>query len=731
MDRKKIIICVFIVLALLLFFVGDFGRYLSLEYLVQQKEALQIDYENNQSAFMFGYFVLYVVMASLSLPGAAFLTLAGGALFGFWLGLLLVSFASTLGATIAFMIARFLFRQPIQARFSKQLRVVNEGIKRDGAFYLFALRMAPIFPFFMINLVMSVTPIKLWPFYWVSQVGMLLGTAIYVNAGTQLAEINTLQDIISPAIVFSMVLLAIFPFIARAGIEMHRVRKLYEPFNKPSTYDYNLVVIGAGSGGLVSAYIAAAVKARVLLIEKNKMGGDCLNTGCVPSKALIRSAKAVAQVNKAERYGLKPLVPEVLFDRVMGRVKAVIDQIEPHDSVERYTKLGVECLSGEASIVSPFEVEVNGQIFTTRSIVIATGARPWLPPIAGLQAKSSRILTSDSIWSIQAQPEHLIVLGAGPIGCELAQSFRRLGSRVTLVEMGDRLLSKEDAEVSDYLAKSFANDSVELLLNTQVASVTALDDSIEVTCQSMQGGEFVLSGDYLLVAVGRKANTSGLGLEPLGIELEASGTIKTDGTLRTIYPNILACGDVVGPYQFTHMAAHQAWYAAVNALFGWIKTFNVNYSLVPAATFVDPEVARVGLNERDAKLLAVSYEVTQYDLDDLDRAIADGENHGFVKVLTVPGRDKILGVTIVGAHAAELLAEFVLAMKHGLGLNKILGTTHIYPTWSEANRYVAGEWKRAHVSSWVMSWLAKFHAQRRCSGGEKEKSGTSQKNESV
>ncbi|MDA0248780.1 MAG: FAD-dependent oxidoreductase, partial [Proteobacteria bacterium] len=609
-------------------------------------------------------------------------------------------------------VSRYLLRDVIEKRFGKLLQPINEGLAKDGTFYLLTLRLVPLFPFWLINLLMGLTKLGARRFYIVSQIGMLVGTAVYVNAGTQLAAIDTAADVLSPGLIASLVLLGVFPLMAKVMVDALQRRKLYARWPRPARFDRNLVVIGAGAGGLVSAYIAAAVRAKVTLIEGHKMGGDCLNYGCVPSKALIRSAKAMKQLRNAHRLGIRDVLGEVDFAGVMRRVHGVIGAIEPHDSVERYTSLGVEVLKGHARITSPWTVEIrqaDGSVrtLTTRSIVIAAGASPFVPPIPGL--KEAEFLTSDTIWGLTELPKRLVVLGGGPIGCELAQSFACLGSAVTQVEMAPRLMLREDPEVSDLVAASLRVDGVNVLTSHQAIRVEVYEGEKRLIVRHGDE-ELPIAFDQLLCAVGRRPRVTGYGLEELGIPLTPQKTIQTNAFLQTLYPNIYAVGDVAGPFQFTHTAAHQAWYASVNALFGRFKRFKADYSVIPWATFTDPEVARVGLSETEAREQGVAYEVTRYDMDDLDRAIADGTAHGFVKVLTVPGKDKILGVTIVGEHAGDLLAEYVLAMKYGLGLNKILGTIHTYPTLSEANKYAAGQWKRAHAPHRLLGWLARFHA---------------------
>ncbi|MBX3682097.1 MAG: FAD-dependent oxidoreductase [Thauera sp.] len=669
------------------------------------------------------YFAAYVAVTALSLPGAAVMTLAGGALFGLGWGLLIVSFASTIGATLAFLVSRHLLRDSVHARFGARLRAIDEGIARDGAFYLFSLRLVPAFPFFLINLLMGLTPIRTHTFYWVSQFGMLPGTLVYVNAGTELGAVDSLAGVLSPGLVASFVLLGLFPLLARWMVERVQARRVYAGWQRPARFERNLVVIGAGAAGLVTSYIAAAVKAKVTLVEAGRMGGDCLNTGCVPSKALIRSARLAHQIRHADRYGLEPGEPEIDFRRLMARVRAVIRKIEPHDSVERYSALGVEVLQGRARIVDPWTVEValnegGTRRLSTRSIVIATGARPTVPDLPGLEAVG--YLTSDTVWdafaALDAPPRRLLVLGGGPIGCELAQACARLGSQVVLVGRAPQLLPREDADVGAFARAALEADGVEVLtgvaaLRCEQETAAGGTDKFLVVADPASGGERRIAFDTLLCAVGRSARLEGFGLEALGIPTGA--TVATDDFLQTRYPNILAAGDVAGPLQFTHVAAHQAWHAAVNALFGHLRRFRVDYRCVPHTTFTDPEVARVGLNETEAHARGIAFEFTRYDLAELDRAITDGADRGFVKVLTVPGKDRILGATIVGEHAGELLAEFVLAMKHGLGLNKLLGTIHAYPTFAEANKSVAGEWKRAHAPQRVLRWLERHHAWRR------------------
>ncbi len=711
MSKSRLFVLLLIVALIGAFFAFDLGRYVSLDFFKSQQASIAAWYAENPLKTIAGFFLIYVAVTGLSLPGAAVLTLVAGALFGLLAGTVVVSFASSIGATLAFLSSRFLLRDWVQRNFGDRLRPINDGIQKDGAFYLFTLRLVPAFPFFVINLLMGMTPLPARTFYWVSQIGMLAGTLVYVNAGTQLAKIESLRGILSPGLLLSFTLLGLFPLIARKIVDTVKARKVYARWQKPGSFDRNIVVIGAGSAGLVTAYIAAAVKAKVTLVEKHRMGGDCLNTGCVPSKALIRSAKLLSHIRRAQQFGLQEASARFDFADIMERVQRVVRTVEPHDSVERYTGLGVECIEGTAKITSPWTVEVTSaqgvQTLATRAIVIAAGARPFVPPIPGIEEVG--YLTSDTVWNLRVLPRRLVVLGGGPIGCELTQAFARLGAQVTQVEMAPRIMIREDAEVSELVAQRFRDEGVAVLVEHR-AKQFVVENGEKVLIAEHAGQDIRIPFDQLLCAVGRVANTAGYGLEELGIPTTKTRTIETNEYLETLYPNIYACGDVAGPYQFTHTAAHQAWYAAVNALFGRFRRFRADYSVIPWATFTEPEVARVGLNEQEAKEKNIAHEVTLYGIDDLDRAIADEEAHGFVKVLTVPGKDRILGVTIVGEHAGDLIAEYVMAMKHGLGLNKLLGTIHIYPTLAEANKYAAGNWKRAHAPQKLLEWVGRYHA---------------------
>ena len=688
-------------------FVFDLGRYASLDYFNASKEALFAGYARYPVEYATAYFVIYVIAAAFALPIAAVLTLIGGAIFGLSVGFLLVSFASTLGATLAFLLARTLLRDWVQSRYQDKLKAINDGINKDGLFYLFTLRMIPVLPFFAINLLSGLTTMRVLAFALVSQAGMAAGTVVYVFAGTQLATIDQPGDLLSGNLLAAFAALGLLPLVARKFIQIINRKRALKGFRRPKKFDDNLIVIGAGSAGLVAALTASIAHAKVSLIEKGAMGGDCLNTGCVPSKTLIQSAKVAHKMRHAEKFGIKPPKVEVDFAAVMERVQDAIKQIQPKDSVERYTSLGVNCINGAAELVDPWTVKVNNKHYTARSIVLATGGHPFIPPIPGIE--KAKPLTSDTIWEIREQPKHFLVIGGGPIGCELAQCFARLGSEVTILQSQDRLLPREDPGVSAIVKERFELEGIRVLTG-HLAEKFSHGNTLE----TRQSDKVVkIKFDRLLVATGRKANHQNLGLEKLNLETTPQGTIAINDHMQTSIEHIYACGDLSGPYQFTHTASYQASFAALNALFGDLYKFRANYRVVPWTTYTDPEVARVGYNETEVIAQGIEHQVTLYGMDDSDRAIADGDTTGFVKVITQGSTDKILGVTIVSSQAGELLPEFVLAMTHGLGLKKIIDAIHAYPTMSEANKMAASSWRKANAPEAILSKLDKFHAWRR------------------
>lgn len=705
MNKARLLIVAVLAAAILSYFLFDLGQYFTLQYAQSQITTLQDFRDENFTLAALVYFAVYVLISAASLPGALIFTLLGGAIFGLLWGTLLVSFASSIGATFSFLISRTLLREYVQSRFGDYLAPINRGIEKDGSFYLFSIRMVPLFPFFMVNLVMGLTPINVVSFYFASQIGMLLGTLVYVNAGSELAQITSLSGLVRAPVLFSLVMLGVFPLVGKLIVNSIQKNKVMKAYKRPGKFDANVVVIGGGSAGLVSAIIAVGAKAKTVLIEKDRMGGDCLNTGCVPSKSLLRSGRIMSYIRRAGEYGIEGATATVNFARVMERVQEVIKTIEPHDSMARFTSLGVECIAGDAKITSPYSVEVNGRTINTRAIIIATGGRPMVPPVPGLNEVG--YLTSDTIWTLRELPKRLLVVGGGPIGCELAQAFNNLGAEVTQVDMAKRIMPREDAEVSELVMAQFRKQGIQLLTSHKLTRF-GKDGGTKFMEAEHEGETVRVEFDQVLLAIGRKANVEGFGLEEMNMPLTAQGTIEVNNAMQTAFPTIFACGDVAGPYQFTHMASFQAFFAAINSLLGGWWRLRAKYNVVPWATFTDPEVARVGLSETEAKARGIRYEVTRYDMDHHDRSLADGEAHGFIKVLTVPNKDRILGVTIVGYHAGELIGEFVFAMTHGMGLKKIAAVTHIYPTLLEGNKFAANAWRNKRLPEKYFPWMEKF-----------------------
>lgn len=667
-----------------------------------------------------GFVALYVLVTALSLPGATVLSLLGGALLGVAWGTLWISLAATLGATLAMLSARLLLRAPVQAwlgrRWPQQWQNLEAGLAREGAWFLLSLRLVPVVPFFLLNLAMGLTRMKTWTYAWVSGLGMLPGALVYVNAGAQLGRLGQLSDLARPSFWAAWVALALMPWVCRWLLSRWQSWRQLRPWaaQRPRRFDRNLVVIGGGAAGLVTAYMAAALKARVTLVEAGRLGGDCLHTGCVPSKALIEAARQAHQARQAHALGIESTV-RVDFRAVMARVQRVIEAIEPHDSAERYTALGVDVRMGRARLLDPWTVEIerpdgSRERLTTRSVVLATGAAPVWPDVPGLQELAP--LTSETLWPALARceqaPGQLLILGGGAIGCELAQAMARLGSQVHLIEAGPRLLPREDEAVAQIALESLQADGVRVWLSSRAVSAQC-DSGQRVLHIEQHGQTHRLPLDLLLCAVGRRPRWEGLGLEALGLTLPP----PVSDRLNLPLPHIQVAGDLAGRAQYTHLAAHQAWHAALNALWGHWHRLRVDERFVPRTLFIDPEVATVGLNETEARARGVAYEMTRLPLSGLDRAIVDGRTEGFIQCLTVPGRDRLLGVTLVGAHAGDLLAECVLAMKQGLGLNALLASVRAYPSRSDILRQVAGEWKRAHAPQGLLRWVERYHAWRR------------------
>jgi pyruvate/2-oxoglutarate dehydrogenase complex dihydrolipoamide dehydrogenase (E3) component/uncharacterized membrane protein YdjX (TVP38/TMEM64 family) len=717
---KKGIVLAIIALAVIGYYTipESYKSILSLQGLQAALESFRAYYVANPAFTLILFIGVYIISAALSLPFASLLTVLSGALFPLPVAILATLTGATIGALLAMLAARTLLKDFVNNRFKDRMAQMEKGFAQEGLFYLFALRLVPAFPFFMVNLVMGITPIKAVSFVWVSFVGMLPGTSAYVLAGQQFSQITSLQGIISPQMLGVFALLGLLPIALKKVLQILRSQKVYKKYTKPQSYDYNVITIGAGAGGLVSSYIGAAMGAKVALIEKNKMGGDCLNTGCVPSKALLHAAEQLYKANATlQKYGDNHRLDvraDNVQQKVLQHVRDSIKKISPHDSVQRYTSLGVSVYNAHATVLDPWTVELVDtegakSRITGKKIILATGAQPVVPPFAGLSDVPYR--TSDTFWDLQKLPQRLLIVGGGPIGCELAQACARLGVQVSIIERAPRLFGREDYKVANILQNSLQEQGVTIHTGYSVERFIKDQNGFFVIAKNENGQELQVEFDEVLLALGRKARR-GFGLEELGIKSTHTGTIAVNERLQTNYPNIYAVGDAAGPFQFTHFASHQAWYAAVNALLSPFWSFKVDYRVIPRVTYTYPQVARVGLNEEEAKIKGLEYEVTEYHLNELDRAITEEQNFGFVQVITPKGKDTVLGVTIVGEYAGELLAEWALAMKNKIGLKKILGTIHAYPTYAEANKSVAGAWMQKHRPLKALQLATKFFAWR-------------------
>jgi pyruvate/2-oxoglutarate dehydrogenase complex dihydrolipoamide dehydrogenase (E3) component len=479
---------------------------------------------------------------------------------------------------------------------------------------------------------------------------------------------------------------------------------------------YNVVVIGAGTAGLVTAAGTAGLGGRVALIERNLMGGDCLNFGCVPSKALISSARLIQQIRESEKWGLNRQEPQFVFEKVFERMRGRRAKLAPNDSRERFESLGVDVFHGEARFVSPHEVEVNGERLRAKNFVIASGSHAVIPQIEGID--SVRYFTNETIFDgLKKRPESMIVLGGGPIGCELTQTFCRLGTQVTIIQRGDQLLSKEDRDVAEFVERRLSNEGVRIIKNANVRAAATTDEGKIalgfLERQLAPPAEQTLFADALLVAIGRRPNLQSLDLKSAGVDVNGSDVRVTE-YLQTSQRHIYAVGDVVGPFLFTHMADAQARVVVRNILmpFQFLRQ-KMDYSVVPWCTYTDPEVAHVGLGEKEAQQKNVDYDLFVVPLEDVDRAVVESEEAGFAKVLTAKGSDKILGATIVAPHAGDLLHEFMLAMKTGVGMATIASTIHAYPTFAELARKAGDKYNRTRLTPFAKKFFTLLYERAR------------------
>lgn len=714
MKASRLIILALLIAAVACFFIFDLGEYLTLESIKSHSGALHGQVQAHPWWARGTFFAVYVALTALSFPGTVVLTLLAGALFGLLEGTLLVSFASNVGAVMAMLISRFMLRDWIQKRFGTQIAAINKGLAREGTFYLVSLRLIPLVPFVLLNPALGLTRVGMWTFWWTTQLGMLPGNAIYVNAGQQLVQLQSLSGILSPSMISTLVLLAVFPLLATRLLTLYKARQAYRGWRRPKRFERNLVVIGGGTGGLATARIAASLKAQVSLFERQRLGGVAVHEGSVPARALSRSANLAHALHHGQPQGVRQQVEDADFAEVVGRVRRLADEAMGCPSAEHYTRLGVEVVMAEARLSSPWTVEVEGRTLASRAIVIATGSRPWVPPIPGLDAVEP--LTCDTLWSLRERPERLLVLGNGAGACEFAQAFQRLGCQVTLASEREVLLEQEDAEAAQAVTAALNADGVELRLGLSPLRVEVVEGERRLICGARDEGELALPFDRVLLALGQSADVEGLGLDALGLRCGDDGSLDVDEYLATRYPNIYAVGSVAGPYGAPHVAEHQAWYAAVNALFGGFRRFTVSERVIPHAVFTAPEIASVGLTEAEARALGVEFDVIRLNLSSLAGAVAEGAGEGFVKVLTEQGEDRILGVTIVGEQASETLAGFVVAMKHKLGLNKLAETVQLGATLGEASRVVAEAWRQQRRPTRAIGWAERFNRWRL--GGE-------------
>lgn len=660
-----------------------------------------------------GLFALaYVAVTALSLPLALWLTLAGGALFGHGIGIPLVALSATAGATLAFLAARHLLRDAVTRRFADRMAAIDRGVARDGWRYLLSLRLVPAIPFFAVNLAMGLTAMPLRSYVVATFVGMLPATAIYVNAGVALGRLRSPSDILTLPAAGSLVLLAALPWVARIGAGvLHRSRPAGR-WTRPRRFDRNLIVIGAGAAGLVASLTAATARARVTLVEAGRMGGECLNTGCVPSKALLASARAAEAQRRGPRFGLAPAPVVVDFPAVMRRVAGVIAAIAPHDSAERYRSLGAEVLAGRARLVDPWTVEIALAAGGTtrrsaRHIVIATGSAPVVPAIEGLTTTPH--VTTDTLWDRLAQmdaaPARMAILGGGAVGVELGQALQRLGSAVTLIEAGPRLLPREDPEAVALVTGRLEAEGVRILTETRALSAAPEGDGARIELAGPAGRES-LRCDLLLVATGRRPRLDGIGLDDLGLDPADPGAWPE---------SLILAGDADGGPQLTHRAGASGWATAMRALAAPFWRPAVPEDGVARVVFTDPELASCGLSEAEARARGLAVETTRFDLGTLDRALADGDGdgEGIVKVLTRAGSDRILGTTIVGPHASDLAGLVVLAMRRRIGLGALQSVPFAYPTYPEALGRTGGQWRLQRLSPRLLGLAQRWNDLRR------------------
>lgn len=694
---------------------------------------------------------LYVVATVLFVPGSL-LTLGAGAVFGVALGSVCVSISATLGATAAFLVGRYLARDAIARKIEKheKFATIDRAVADEGWKIVLLTRLSPVFPFTLLNYAFGLTRVKLSHYVLASWIGMIPGTVMYVylgslvNVGAGHRQRTTGEWVLYGVGLLATVTVTVFvtrlarralakkigstetvqsskeimsvpsaPVLVRPA-DAHNARlvsNVHPPdWQNPSPAPcYNLVVIGAGTAGLVTAAGAAGLGAKVALVEKSLLGGDCLNVGCVPSKAVIRSGRAVFDAKEAGPFGVRVGKPvEIDFSAVMERMRKLRADLSPHDSAQRFANLGVDVFLGEARFASPDTVEVAGQTLRFKRAVIATGARAVEPPILGLA--EAGYLTNETVFNLTQRPARLAVIGGGPIGCELAQAFQRLGSQVSLLHKNAHLLDREDMEAAALVQKAFIREGVALHLN---ATITRVERSAggKLVYYEAQGKEETLAVDEILAGAGRAPNIEGLNLEAAGVRYDRRKGVLVNDCLQTSNPHIYGAGDVCLAWKFTHAADFSARIVIQNALFLGRK--KASTLTMPWCTYTDPEIAHVGLYERDARERGVEVDTYVREFKEVDRAVLDGEEDGFVKFHVKKGHDEILGATIVARHAGEMISEISVAMAARIGLGKLASVIHPYPTQAEALRQCGDAYNRTRLTPTVKKWMGRWLAWQR------------------
>ncbi len=690
----------------------------------------------------------YAVLTVAMIPGSA-LTIGSGLIFGFWKGFAVVTVGANLGALGAFLLARTLFRERAEAlaRGQKTFRAVDSAIAREGFRIVLLLRLSPVFPFTVLNVLLGVTGISAASYVLANLIGMLPGTLMFVYlgtlgeaaAGTQSLGQTVLRIV---GLAATVVVTVVITRIARRALKAASLDGGANPGVAPEAapvgagaktipgdaYDqallasvkptahvnpipqdrYNLVVIGAGTAGLVTAAGGAGLGAKVALIEKHMFGGDCLNVGCVPSKGIIRAGRAAAAVREAGAFGIRLAgEPRIDFAATMERMRRLRAGIAPHDSVKRFSELGIDVYLGEGRFTGPDEIEVGGNKLRFQAAVIATGARATFPRIPGIEEVEP--LTNENVFTLTELPRSLILLGAGAIGCEMAQTFRRLGSEVTIVIRGNRIMTREDPDAALIVQRKFEQEGIRVLTGSAIKRAEKRGGK-KVIVIERDGSEESVEADQILIGMGRAPNVEGLGLSAAGIAYGTEG-VTVDANMRTTNPRVFAAGDICSRLKFTHAADAQARIVLRNALFfGRARATDL---VIPWCTYTDPEIAHVGCYEKEARDRGLAVTTFTVPLEDVDRAILDGETEGFGRIHLKSGTDRILGATVVASHAGDMIGELTMAIQNGLGAGKLASVIHPYPTQGEVVRKLGDAYMRTKLTPGVKRIMARILRWRR------------------